>query len=345
MISRFSYFILVAVFCGAIAVFAGATISEPAFAHGGGLNAEGCHNDRRRGTYHCHRSPSKPAPRPARVIAPTVYANCDTVRAAGAAPIYRGQAGYGSHLDRDGDGVGCEASGGSTSRGADVPVRAAASVAIAPVAADAQQSLAVPIEGKPQILDGDTVQIGLTRIRLFGIDAFESEQLCVDSSGATYACGGRATRALAERIGEETIACTPKGSDAFGRQLAICRVDATDIGSWMVRHGHALAYSKYALDYLPDERHAKNRRNGAWGGSFDLPWEYRLTRPGAAAEAQRTATAPSANCSIKGNVNKQGERSYYLPSDPAYSRIRAENWFCSIAEADKAGFRRGGFER
>jgi endonuclease YncB( thermonuclease family) len=36
------------------------------------------------------------------------YANCDAVRAAGAAPIYVGQPGYGRHLDRDGDGVGCE---------------------------------------------------------------------------------------------------------------------------------------------------------------------------------------------------------------------------------------------
>lgn len=37
------------------------------------------------------------------------YANCDAVRAAGAAPIYLGQPGYEKHLDRDGDGVGCEA--------------------------------------------------------------------------------------------------------------------------------------------------------------------------------------------------------------------------------------------
>ncbi|WGP13774.1 excalibur calcium-binding domain-containing protein [Streptomyces sp. SH5] len=36
------------------------------------------------------------------------YANCDAVRAAGAAPIRSGQPGYGRHLDRDGDGVGCE---------------------------------------------------------------------------------------------------------------------------------------------------------------------------------------------------------------------------------------------
>ncbi|WP_244291409.1 excalibur calcium-binding domain-containing protein [Streptomyces subrutilus] len=36
------------------------------------------------------------------------YRNCTAVRDAGAAPIRRGDAGYGSHLDRDGDGVACE---------------------------------------------------------------------------------------------------------------------------------------------------------------------------------------------------------------------------------------------
>jgi hypothetical protein len=38
----------------------------------------------------------------------TYYANCDAVRAAGAAPIHVGDPGYSRRLDRDGDGVGCE---------------------------------------------------------------------------------------------------------------------------------------------------------------------------------------------------------------------------------------------
>ncbi len=38
----------------------------------------------------------------------TIYKNCTAVRAAGADPIRRGDAGYARHLDRDGDGVGCE---------------------------------------------------------------------------------------------------------------------------------------------------------------------------------------------------------------------------------------------
>jgi len=96
----------------------------PVLAHGGGLNAEGCHNDRKRGGYHCHRgaatSPNPtfvPADVPQRdnlqrggdLLTPSgAYRNCDAARAAGAAPVHRGEPGYGTHLDRDGDGIGCE---------------------------------------------------------------------------------------------------------------------------------------------------------------------------------------------------------------------------------------------
>lgn len=36
------------------------------------------------------------------------YENCTDARYHGAAPVYSGDPGYASHLDRDGDGVGCE---------------------------------------------------------------------------------------------------------------------------------------------------------------------------------------------------------------------------------------------
>ena len=49
-------------------------------------------------------SPPPPNPPPGAVY----YANCDAVRAAGAAPLYRGQPGYRPGLDRDGDGIACE---------------------------------------------------------------------------------------------------------------------------------------------------------------------------------------------------------------------------------------------
>jgi hypothetical protein len=46
-----------------------------------------------------------PAKKPA---SPVYFKNCDAARAAGAAPVHRGDPGYARHLDRDGDGVGCE---------------------------------------------------------------------------------------------------------------------------------------------------------------------------------------------------------------------------------------------
>jgi hypothetical protein len=36
------------------------------------------------------------------------YSGCNEVRAAGKAPLTRGNPGYGEHMDGDGDGVACE---------------------------------------------------------------------------------------------------------------------------------------------------------------------------------------------------------------------------------------------
>ncbi|WP_318276686.1 excalibur calcium-binding domain-containing protein [Sphingobium yanoikuyae] len=52
--------------------------------------------------------PTNPAP-PAETDGSTwSYRNCKEARAAGAAPIYRGQPGFGDHMDGDGDGIACE---------------------------------------------------------------------------------------------------------------------------------------------------------------------------------------------------------------------------------------------
>ncbi|WP_456953364.1 excalibur calcium-binding domain-containing protein [Lysobacter sp. HA35] len=87
--------------------------------HPGALNAEGCHNNRKTGEYHCHRgngSGNSSSRVPTQSFAPTgrgaagsrPFANCSEARAAGAAPVHRGDPGYAPKLDRDNDGVGCE---------------------------------------------------------------------------------------------------------------------------------------------------------------------------------------------------------------------------------------------
>lgn len=92
------------------------TMSLDAFAHGGGLDRNGCHTNRKTGDYHCHRgsAPSRDASTPDSDSASGhsgrsgAFANCAQARAAGAAPVRRGDQGYGPHLDRDNDGIGCE---------------------------------------------------------------------------------------------------------------------------------------------------------------------------------------------------------------------------------------------
>jgi hypothetical protein len=41
-------------------------LSQLAFSHGGGLNSEGCHNEKKTGGYHCHRSTSAETTSPIR---------------------------------------------------------------------------------------------------------------------------------------------------------------------------------------------------------------------------------------------------------------------------------------
>lgn len=87
------------------------SVPNATFATPGGLNAQGCHNDRKGGTgYHCHRQAAEPARSQglADTGSPVTFRNCSAARAAGAAPVRRGSPGYGRHLDRDNDGVGCK---------------------------------------------------------------------------------------------------------------------------------------------------------------------------------------------------------------------------------------------
>lgn len=89
--------------------------------HPGGKDASGCHTNRKTGDRHCYGGGTAPKtstarkhPTRAQSLRSTtaLYASCDDVRAAGAAPLRRGDPGYSGRLDRDGDGVACEAGPG-----------------------------------------------------------------------------------------------------------------------------------------------------------------------------------------------------------------------------------------
>jgi hypothetical protein len=70
-----------------------------------------------------------------------------------------------------------------------------------------------------------------------------------------------------------------------------------------------------------------------------------LVAAGAISILAETGLVGSFGCNIKGNINDQGERIYHVPGQKYYDKTvitfwRGERWFCSEAEAQKAGWRR-----
>ena len=120
------------------------------------------------------------------------------------------------------------------------------------------------IAGQAFIIDGDTIRLGDTRIRLHGIDAPEAAQSCNAAGGGTWACGTAATRALRSIVADREVVCQPLTLDRYGRTIARCFVGAADIEAEMVRQGYAWAFVKYSTDYVGEEAEARAAHGGIW---------------------------------------------------------------------------------
>lgn len=133
------------------------------------------------------------------------------------------------------------------------------------------------LRGVPVIIDGDTLEIAGTRIRLHGIDAPETKQEC-DISGASWDCGKDAKLMLTNATQGREIECRGGKHDRYGRLIAVCYVGNTDLNALMVRGGWALAYRQYSKDYVGDETDARANGRGIWRSQFVDPWEWRSAK-------------------------------------------------------------------
>lgn len=213
----------------------------------------------------------------------------------------------------------------------------ATSLIAAPVAAET-------VSGAATVIDGDTLEIGDRRIRLFGIDAPEAQQTC-DRRGETWACGEESASQLRALIGSKQVACTGDETDQYGRLVAVCSAGHLELNKTMVAEGWATAFRKYSTAYVADEIRAGSGRRGLWTSDFVLPESYRTAQaeeaPPQVSQARQPATRQaSTSCAIKGNHSRRGEWIYHLPGMPYYERTRAEEMFCTEAEAQAAGYRR-----
>ena len=203
-----------------------------------------------------------------------------------------------------------------------------------------------PIVGTARVVDGDTMVIADGDIRLFGIDAPELSQMC-DRNGQKWNCGQEAARRLSDLVAGRTVACSGQGTDKFGRTVARCRAGDTDLNRAMVATGYAVAFRRYSHDYVSAEEAARVSRRGMWAGTFEMPEEVRhaeASPPERRHEEARNRvvvrTSPNSDCRIKGNRSHRGDWIYHLPGMPYYEGTRAEQMFCTEAEARAAGYRR-----
>lgn len=203
------------------------------------------------------------------------------------------------------------------------------------------------LSGIARVLDGDTIEIGSARVRLWGVDAPEGRQTCLDGS-RRWPCGRRAAQALAGRIDGRSVTCEERDRD--GRIIAVCRHGGRDVNAWLVREGWALAYRRYTRAYVAEESGARAAKRGLWRGEFIPPWDWRRGKRlnTAGRDIRHTASRDRGACNIKGNISRNsGRRIYHLPGDPDYAKTRistshGERWFCTESEARAAGWRRAG---
>lgn len=148
------------------------------------------------------------------------------------------------------------------------------------------------VQGKPQVIDGDSLRIGAAEIRLYGIDAPEARQLCflpLYDGQIAYKCGLIARVKLAKIIGEQSLSCQPLDRDRYGRLVAWCVLPdgEMDVAEVLVRQGWAIVLrdnEQIAPNrierYAAAQAMAKEDRLGLWQTEFEIPARWRAERMG-----------------------------------------------------------------
>jgi endonuclease YncB( thermonuclease family) len=143
----------------------------------------------------------------------------------------------------------------------------------------ASTAAAGDLVGAARIIDGDTIELGGQRVRLWGIDAPESRQTCQGQNGDVYECGRDATAVLNELTRGRRVECIERDRDRYKRIVAVCRTETGEINATMVRRGWAVDYTRYSGSrYQPEQRDAKREGLGIWSGRFDMPEDWRRRR-------------------------------------------------------------------
>lgn len=197
-------------------------------------------------------------------------------------------------------------------------------------------------EGKPRVLDGDTLRFGSVSVRLDAIDAAESNQTCAEASGGQWECGTAATKRLVELVAGG-VTCESNKMDLYRRYLATCvNNDGVNVNRALVEEGLVWAFRRYSMEYASIEDAARKKGLGIWQAETMAPWDFRKGSWGGAVAT--SISSDQKDCPIKGNINNKGEKIYHMPWQRSYPKVKinenkGERWFCTESEAVSSGWR------
>ena len=139
-----------------------------------------------------------------------------------------------------------------------------------------KQPLPQQISGQvTEVRSGYLFRIGQHFVKLYGIDAPDPRQTCLDKRGATYNCGHKSKVMLERLILGKNLACQVAGGDYRKNYVATCKIYKTDVGVSMLTAGWAVADRTATSVYIPYEEQAHKKKVGLWAGKFVAPWQAR----------------------------------------------------------------------
>lgn len=193
---------------------------------------------------------------------------------------------------------------------------------------------ASPVARVIQVIDGDTVILtDGTRVRYIGMDTPEM----TDARRVSAADAARAANEALVKGREVRLEFDVQRTDRYGRTLAYIWVGNTLVNETLLRDGWARL-----LTIPPNVRYVDRLRVAARAGDAQRlrTWFLGTPVPGRVLNSVRGQSEDCpAGKSVKGNVNRRGEKIFHVPGGAFYDRTRPEECFRDRGDAERAGYR------
>ncbi len=131
--------------------------------------------------------------------------------------------------------------------------------------------------GHSYAIDGDSLKVADNEVRLFGIDAPEYDQKCLNANNIEYPCGLVAKKYTADLVKNQEVTCYYHVKDFYSRYLAKCYIRGVEINKELLKNGMAIIYNYQESDgeVKALEKQARDAKIGIWQGTFEDPKDYR----------------------------------------------------------------------